>query len=916
VVFLEKHLEELARSKIEIAHQKVLSDLAAVEALMSSSYGKSLCLSGDQEEDDGVSLYSNQEEEDSDREGSSSPSSSVSNNSPRKLPVPENDESTIESQGNEEEVVQKIPSQEPIVSSPRELPVHGREEQEPPEGSVGSLGSQRREEKKGKENEVRSLGSKDGKEKESPNGEENLELEDSEQGEEGPVVEPPDLEMFASRQVLEEVISEIETKDRCRWVERLNPGTFQKEFLEKLAQEKLEADLRRATELEGEEEGKGKKLREILIRKEVFVFEKKLRVNYREGRSRWGATAKVGIYESACWDGPEGVGRKLRFVVHDTKTNSDYEGTIRGTSHLKQVLGKHGVDLIPTEKTTEMILFLCRHRLEVVRNTTTPAGEPVIAPDAPIYRIEFMIPEALEGLDKSKLTEAEEKKKKEEDEQIAQSMSSPSLPASLLPSFLFLIISMPLLVHARGRKIVRISRRVNGLLLQLVVFELPMTGFQEEGAKLTEYQRLMKKVLEDEEKSKKTNHESHIQHKKREQMILYPAPPLRVVAYDPKSKFRDGVIIPPEAVSELSGGGYSPFLAPERRRELGRVICESLQLDLLATGGFKLSIPWSGIKVNGRVKTTKFKLPRESISLIRPGRIFQNALRITRYNILVTAYNTATPHTSTTTNTRVGGSSDVLFHFYSSTCSNEIEILISHDIQVEYMGQTLISYLIGESRNIAITNFCTQYFDALIYLNPINFQQKLLEITLLPKRKGYVITYRDIGLPRPEEDLRSIGIPQIFMPPDATGRLLYRTSIRIFCDEYKTMSSIEYLVSLFTKSIMESLERGIVIKVYSTIKSQTMILHLGPNEITRLCQEAHQLPLLEEILTLQNIVTDEPKDSVEEGFISLTRKGENIEKMKRLVGMLCALIIRDIGIRKNSQGDDSLYSITSQYEPR
>jgi hypothetical protein len=497
-------------------------------------------------------------------------------------------------------------------------------------------------------------------------------------------------------------------------------------------------------------------------------------------------------------------------------------------------------------------------------------------------------------------------------------------------------LSLSSIVHARGRKIVRISRRVNGLLLQLVVFELPTTGF--EGPKLTEHQLLMKKVLEDEEKSKK-GPETRSQLKKREKMVLAVAPPLRVIAYDPRTKFRDGVIIPPEAVLELAGGGYSPFLAPDKRRELGRVVCESLQLDLLRTGGFKLSVPWSGIKIAGRVKTTDLKMPRESLALTRSGKIFQNALRITRYNILVTAY--ACTNTNNTTES-TSSPNDILFHFYSSTCSNEIEILISASVQREYMGQLLLSYLVGESRNIAITNFC-KYFDAIIYSDPVNFKQKLLEVSLLSKKKGYVISYRDIGLPKPEEDLRSVGVPEVFMPPDATGVLLSRKSMRIYVLELDSLSPIEYVVSLFTKSLSETIERGVVVKVYSTVKSKTHVLHLGPNEVWRLCHNYRQRrderdedeegdrvgdgevadcgvrsggDLIESIMALHGTVADEPKDTIEEGFLSLTAKGENIEKMKRLTSQFCDIIVQDIGIKRNSQGDESLYSRTSQYEPK
>lgn len=441
-----------------------------------------------------------------------------------------------------------------------------------------------------------------------------------------------------------------------------------------------------------------------------------------------------------------------------------------------------------------------------------------------------------------------------------------------------------------------------------------MSGFDD--SKLTEYQLMMKKVLEDEEKSKQPQ-VVRLQSKKRENLILFEAPPLRVVAYDPKTKFRDGVIIPPEAVLELAGGGYSPFLSPDKRRELGRLICESLQLEFLRPHGFKLTIPWSGIKVGGRVKTNLWKISQELKSLNRPGRIFQNALRITRYNILVTVYCPFYP-----TNR------DVTFNFRSTTCSNDIDIDISEKIQIEYMTQTFMSFVVGESRNIAIINFC-KCFDATIYVDPTNYAQKLLDVTLLPKRKQYVISYRDIGLPKPEEDLRSIGIPEVFMPPDATGILLYRFSKCLYHKETGLYSPIEYIISIFSKSPPESVDRGVVIKVYSTIKSQTMVLHYGPSELMRLCllkqHEQQQFKgqqfdetnnLINEIITLQNIIIENPKDSIEEHFLSLTEKGENLEKIKRLISILCHIIVDDIGIQKNSQGDDSLYSKTSAYEPK
>lgn len=354
IVFVEQHLDELARSKTEAANNKILSDGAAAVAL-----AKALSASCN-----GVTLL----KEDRSVHGSADCSERFNE-----------DDSTIHSE--DKEAAKEF---DPLtINSPR---IQSEAE---------------------KFNDDQSISGKSEKESENSAG-----LIDA-----VPVVDDQilNLERYASLQTIDDIISELEAKERSRWVERLNPGTMQREHFERKLQEESERDLQKT--MASDEPFQ----REIVIRKEMFVFDKKLRVNYREGLSRWGATAQVSIYESTCWDGAEGVGRKLRFVVHDTKTNLDFEGTIRGTSHLRQVLGKHGVDLIPTEKTTEMILFLCRHRLEVVRNTTTPTGEPVTAPDAPIYRIEFMIPEILENSKSESLSEAEKKKKSAEDEQVAQS---------------------------------------------------------------------------------------------------------------------------------------------------------------------------------------------------------------------------------------------------------------------------------------------------------------------------------------------------------------------------------------------------------------------------------------------------------------------------------------------------------------
>jgi hypothetical protein len=394
VVFLEKYLEELAESKIEIAKQRILSDLAAAETLATSCYG----CSGDKDDDqDAMSL--------NDSFGSEHSSADS-----------DDDQSSVESHDQDQPPQQKIEVAEDLKEPP-ELPITRREVDEDglisadPEADSDSINPQNTQEEKEAvldpnpdEGHQGSVGSQLTNDKSSQN---HLEDRSTIQP---PPIEKPNVELLTSMRVVEDIITALETKEELRLIERSAPGTRQEQYFEKKQLEKLEMERQKILK---EGEGEEVHLREIIIRKEVFVFERKLRVNYRDGRSRWGATAKVGIYESACWDGPEGVGRKIRFVVHDTKTNGDYEGLIRGTSHLRQILGPHGEDLIPIPKTTEMILFLCRHRLEVVRNMITTA-------DAPIYRIEFIIPE-VRGKRDGELSEAEKKKKREEEEQVAQS---------------------------------------------------------------------------------------------------------------------------------------------------------------------------------------------------------------------------------------------------------------------------------------------------------------------------------------------------------------------------------------------------------------------------------------------------------------------------------------------------------------
>ena len=234
---------------------------------------------------------------------------------------------------------------------------------------------------------------------------------------------------------------------------------------------------------------------------------------------------------------------------------------------------------------------------------------------------------------------------------------------------------------------------------------------------------------------------------------------------------------------------------------------------------------------------------------------------------------------------------------------------------MEYSRQPLMSYIEGETRDIAIRNFC-RCFQAFISVDKGDYALKVLAVTLRPKKKWFIESYKDVGMPPPEEDIRAVGVPQLFMPPDASGILLNRRSVRLYVSDSDSLSDLEYVISIFTKSVPTGPERGLVAKVYDPLICQTIVLHYGHNEVKRLCNDANVPDLLDRMVDARTVVFDGPRDEIEEAFLEITEKGELLEKMRSLTNKLSDIIVADMGIMTNNQGEKSLYSISSEYEPK
>ena len=119
------------------------------------------------------------------------------------------------------------------------------------------------------------------------------------------------------------------------------------------------------------------------------------------------------------------------------------------------------------------------------------------------------------------------------------------------------------------------------------------------------------------------------------------APVFKIIAYDPVSKKKSLLMVPPEANEELAGGGFSPFLELTRRRELAKIVCESLLLSFPKGVAYAIFVPWSGMSKDDTagIATTKGSTKTTAERTIkRPGKIFRGGVKVNDLDLVVTVF--------------------------------------------------------------------------------------------------------------------------------------------------------------------------------------------------------------------------------------------------------------------------------------
>eukprot|EP01040_Poterioochromonas_malhamensis_P021489 gene21489-25938_t len=111
-----------------------------------------------------------------------------------------------------------------------------------------------------------------------------------------------------------------------------------------------------------------------------------------------------------------------------------------------------------------------------------------------------------------------------------------------------------------------------------------------------------------------------------------------------------------------------------------------------------------------------------------------------------------------------------------------------------------------------------------------------------------------MGIATPGDDLRPVGITDVFFPLDTCGLPVHRRGMRLTNLHYPSTKPAykDVLITVYTKSKMETPERGFVVKIYDRSDCETAILHIGASELIRLCNFHREPDLLRDLITAQD----------------------------------------------------------------
>ena len=118
--------------------------------------------------------------------------------------------------------------------------------------------------------------------------------------------------------------------------------------------------------------------------------------------------------------------------------------------------------------------------------------------------------------------------------------------------------------------------------------------------------------------------------------------------------------------------------------------------------------------------------------------------------------------------------------------------------------------------------------------------------------KNYKDDYKKVGIGNPEM-MCALSAPKVFMPLTQKGDLMYRqvVSVDVMITKRK-IEQVEYITSIYSLNKGTTPEKGLVIRMYERGSSATVVLHIGPDEVVRMCNQVEENDLLRDIRNLRN----------------------------------------------------------------
>lgn len=539
----------------------------------------------------------------------------------------------------------------------------------------------------------------------------------------------------------------------------------------------------------------------------------------------------VKVFESYS-EGP--AVRELRFKIYRATTSATHSILISGQQQLREVLGSGAQHLLDPERNEEMIRYLVSERLMLYEGVWDPDTDQYVR-EANEFTARFKSHRMYEATSK-----------------VTPLGVGGDADARANADLLFIENNGAL---ARGKKVLRQAQEIEGVLMHVTAFEMPL---QAENSLNVVTSELMG------------------------QSSAWPLcaklPPLRFVTYNPRAQHTCKFLVPPEAIAEvlvalddkLQGALNKPSARlrdPANRFDLARAVAAQFRLQCFHRAPPEVYLPWSqaekqpalpngadpepdalvdarqpGAPEGTREQHRQRKIlrmdcitrPPEDIVRKRTHRVLRRMTRVSEHEVIISVFAPPEPKHALDINV------------YLTRLRRAVELRVSADEQRCSLGRAVLEHQQGEPREAAfdfllrhlrlhgvpttmekddVEKLDDEMVEDAIHLSKKS-QSILLTLATSPD-KPWLTAYQNLDTSVSVQSKRPEGHPVCFVPADTKGDLVVRKGIRI-------PHGGEVLVTVSSRAPGEPPSHGLVIEAYDPVTSYTATLHIVAQELLKL----------------------------------------------------------------------------------